>query len=195
MSILPIILIVFLIIVLLYVIATYNSLKTLQVRIKASLQEIGNQLKRQANLIPNLENTVKGSTKHEKDIFNSLKEARQMGNKVEATDLKQVEKLAANLQSLGAKTQVLVESNPQLQANSNFTKMMSELGDTADKLMYARRLLIDLTAKYNIKLEVFPSNLVAQLFKFEPQAGLQTPETGAHVEVSDAETKDVKVGF
>jgi hypothetical protein len=72
---------------------------------------------------------------------------------------------------------------------------MRELGDTADKLMYARRSLIDLSQSYNQKLMVFPSNIIAGMFGFKPEKGLETPMSGDHVAVSEAETKDVKVNL
>jgi LemA protein len=70
---------------------------------------------------------------------------------------------------------------------------MAELRDTSDKLLYARRTLIDLAADYNIKRVTFPSSIIAGIFKFEEEKGLETPESGEHVSVSSAETKDVKV--
>jgi LemA protein len=70
---------------------------------------------------------------------------------------------------------------------------MAELRDTADKLTYARRALIDLTQNFNQKLVTFPSNLIAGLFGFKKQKGLATPMSGEHVEVSESETHDIKV--
>jgi LemA protein len=72
---------------------------------------------------------------------------------------------------------------------------MEKLEDTADKIMYSRRLLIDLTAKYNEKLQTFPSNLIAQIFKFKQEKGLETPTEGKHLEVSPEETSDHQVNF
>jgi LemA protein len=90
---------------------------------------------------------------------------------------------------------VVVESNPQLKSNEVVARLMDELRDTADKLMYARRTVIDLAADYNIKIATFPSNLVANLFGFKEEAGIATPTTGSHVEVSEEEMKDVKVNL
>ena len=177
-----------------YVIGVYNGLARLKTQITASIQEIGNQLKRQASLIPNLEASVKGYLKHEKGIYRMITDARK------AVDLasksgsgKDIDKALSSIQSVIPKLQVMVESNPELKANETIAKFMDELTDTADKLMYARRTLIDLTQSYNEKLVTFPSNLVAKLFGFKPEKGLEIATTGAHVRVSDAETKDVKV--
>jgi len=72
-------------------------------------------------------------------------------------------------------------------------KFMSELTDTADKLTYARRALIDLSQAFNEKLVIFPSSIIAGLFGFKEEQGLATARTGGHVSVSDEEMKDVKV--
>lgn len=177
-----------------YVISTYNFFQTTKQHIKASIQEIGNQLKRQASLIPNLESSAKGFLKQEKDIFKELTSARKT---LESNpgDLASMENAASAMTQLLPKLQVVVEDNPELKSNEVVEKLMNELRDTSDKLMYSRRTLIDLVADYNIKLETFPSNLVGKLFGFTHQQGLETPETGAHVEVSESETKDHKVSL
>lgn len=72
---------------------------------------------------------------------------------------------------------------------------MQELTDTADKLAYARRAVIDLSQAFNEKLVTFPSNIIAGLFGFKPEKGLETPLTGSHVSVSDTEMQDVKVNL
>jgi LemA protein len=88
---------------------------------------------------------------------------------------------------------IAVEDNPELKASEVVTKLMDELRDTSDKVMYARRLVIDLTADFNVRRVSVPSNIVANLFKFEEQPGLITPEKGEHVEVTGKETKTPKV--
>lgn len=184
------------VLVLLYVASVYNTFQTLSTRIEAAIQEIGNQLKRQASLIPNLEASVKGYLKHEKEIFGMLTDARKNVDKAVAdTSGKSLDKVEQSLNSLAGKLQILVESNPQIQANTTVTDFMNELRDTADKLMYSRRSVIDLTQQYNQMLVTIPTNIFANMFGFKKQAGIATPTTGAHVEVSDAETKDVKVNL
>ncbi|MBI5151105.1 MAG: LemA family protein [Candidatus Pacebacteria bacterium] len=180
----------------LYVIGVYNDLQTIKTRIVASIQEIGNQLKRQANLIPNLQESVKAYLKHEKDVYTMLTNARTAVDKaVKDKSMASAEKASNQIQSLLPKIQVLVESNPQLQANETIGQFMEELRDTADKLMYSRRTLIDLSQDFNVKLVTFPTNLVANAFGFQPEKGLETPLTGSHTKVSDKETKDVKVSL
>lgn len=177
-------------IVIFYVWSLYNKLVTTKTRIQASIQEIGNQLKRQADLIPNLVASVKGYMKHEKTIFDELTEARKAVMKV--VDLGDTQKLIEagdKLQSALAPIRAVFESTPQLQAAGPTTKMMDELRDTADKVMYSRRTLIDLTADYNIMLVTFPANLVANVFGFTPEQGLKMPTEGKFREVKAEETE------
>ena len=93
------------------------------------------------------------------------------------------------------KLQIVVESNPQLKADNVVAKLMDELRDTSDKVMYSRRLMIDLTADYNVKRVSVPSNIVANLFKFDELKGLETPTEGAHMTVSSDEMKSPKVNL
>lgn len=186
--------IIILALIILYVIGIYNNLQTLKTQIKASIQEIGNQLKRQSSLIPNLETAVKGQLKHEKAIYQMLTDARKS---VVAADksgsIEDIDKAINQVQSLIPKIQVVVEANPELKANEAITKFMDELTDTADKLTYARRSVIDLSQVYNQKLVVFPSNFVAKLFGFKDEKGIATAMTGSHVEVSNDEMNNPKV--
>lgn len=170
-----------------YLISTYNFFVSAKARIKASIQEIGNQLKRQADLIPNLESSVKGYLKHEKSILEMLSEARKLTAKGQDAS-KQISEVLSGLK-------IVVESNPELKGNTVVTNLMDELRDTADKVMYARRLMIDLTADYNVKRVNFPSNLVANMFGFTELKGLETPESGEHLSVSSSEMKSPKVNF
>lgn len=184
------------IIAVLYVISIYNGLQTIKTRIVASIQEIGNQLKRQSNLIPNLQESAKAYLKHEKEIYSMLTAARASVDKaVKDKSLASADKASAQIQSLLPKIQVLVESNPELKADQAIRQFMDELRDTADKLMYSRRTLIDLAQDYNVRLMTFPSNVIANMFGFQPEKGLDVPMTGSHVEVSEAETKDIKVSL
>lgn len=193
---LPLILGVVVVAIVLYVISVFNSLQTLKTRIVASIQEIGNQLKRQANLIPNLESSVKAYLKQEKDIFQMLTDARKSVQAAQGSrSMKNIEKAEADMTQLMGRLNVLVESNPEMKSDSTVTKFMDELRDTADKLMYSRRTLIDLSQSYNQKLMVFPSNIIAGMFGFKPEAGLATATTGEHVEVSADEMKDPKVSL
>ncbi len=160
----------------LWVISIYNFFVSSKTRIKASIQEIGNQLKRQADLIPNLEESVKGYLGHEKGIFDELTNARKaVLSASKSGDINKMADAGKMLSDVLPKIQVVVESNPELKGAEVVTNLMDELRDTSDKVMYARRLLIDLTADFNVKRVTFPSSLVANLFKISEEEGLKTP--------------------
>lgn len=179
-----------------YILLTYNSFAGLKVRVRASIQEIGNQLKRQADLIPNLESSAKGYLKHEKGIYESITEARKAVAKAQKTgSLEDAGKASDLISGIIPKLQVVVESNPEMKAAEVIRQLMEELRDAADKVMYSRRTLIDLTADYNSMRVQFPSNIVAGLFNFTEEKGLTVPKSEAHLEVSAAETKTPKINI
>ncbi len=172
----------------LYLVSVYNQFQTLKTRIKASIQEIGNQLKRQTDLIPNLEASVKGYLKHETTIFDKLTEARkQVSAAIKSGVTQKLVEAASAVSSFLPALRIVIEDNPQLKAAATVTQLMDELRDTADKVMYSRRTLIDLTADFNQMTVTFPTNLVARLFNFTQQPGLTTPETGDHLTVKHEE--------
>lgn len=172
----------------------YNKLKTTQVRIKASIQEIGNQLKRQANLIPNLVDSVKGYMTHEKGIFDQLTQARESINQaVQTNDPKAMDKSQELINKALGSIKVVMESNPEIKASDLVSNLMNELRDTADKLMYARRTLIDLTADFNTTISTIPGMWIAPLFGFKEEKGLSTPTDMDQLEVSKEETKNPEV--
>src|SRR5258708_14304930 len=148
----------------LYVLTTYNAFKTLETRSDASIQEIGNQLKRQASLIPNLEASVKGYMKQEKAIFKDLTDARKLAATATSSDTKSLDSLEAKLNSVLPKLQVLVESNPEIKSDTVVVNLMEELRDTADKLMYSRRVVIDIAQQYHQMPVTIPSNFIGNLF-------------------------------
>lgn len=183
-----------LVVLALWVLSTYNFFASAKVRVNASVQEIGNQLKRQADLIPNLESSVKGYLKHEKGIYDKLVEARKaVSGAVSSGNAQKMADAGAKLSEILPKLQVVVESNPELKSSEVVVDLMEELRDTADKIMYARRLLIDLTVDYNTRRVTLPSNLVADMFGFKELPGLITPEAGEHTEVSEEDLKTPSV--
>lgn len=177
-----------------YVIMTYNRFASMRTMIEASIQEIGNQLKRQADLIPNLESSAKGYLKHEKGIFKALTEARKsVETAVKSGSASAMEAAENKIQSILPKLQVMVESNPEIKGADVVTKLMNELRDTSDKVMYARRTLIDLTQDFNRMLVTFPSNMVGQMFGMKRQQGIKTAMSGEHLEASETEMKSPKI--
>ena len=188
------ILIAVLVVVGVWVISTYNFFVSSRARIKAAVQEIGNQLKRQAELIPNLEASVKGYLKHESGIFEKLTEARRaIASAVKSGNAQKMADAGAKLAAVLPSLTIAVEDNPELKGSDVVGKLMDELRDTGDKVMYARRLVIDLTADYNVKRVSMPSALIANVFKFEEQPGLITPDKGEHVEATSGDLKSPKV--
>jgi LemA protein len=184
-----------LVVIAIYVFSTYNAFVQMRTRIRASVQEIANQLKRQANLIPNLEESAKAYLKHEKKIFKRLTDARKsVAEAVKSGKLADADKASAAIGKLLPDLRVIVESNPEIKGADVIQKLMNELRDTADKLMYARRTLIDLVADFNAKVLQVPTNFVAKLFGFKQEVGLKVEggEEGI-TKVSKEETKERKV--
>jgi len=177
-----------------YVVSQYNWFQTTATRITAAIQDIGNQLKRQSSLIPNLESSAKGYLSHEKGIYEEIVSARKSVEKASGSkDMSKIEAASDAISNLVPKLQVLVESNPELKGAEVVTRLMDELRDTSDKLMYARRVVIDLSAEYNIRVVTIPSSIIAGMFGFKAQKGIATPTEGEHLEVSDSELSDPKI--
>ena len=152
----------------LYVIGTYNSLIKLRNRVKDQWAQIEVQLKRRFDLIPNIVETVKGYAKHESETLKGVIEAR---NKFTVASTKEQEIEASN-QLTGAVRQLfaLSESYPELKADTNFLKLQSNLEETENKISSARQFYNDTVLSLNNKVELFPSNLVAKIFGFKKEA-------------------------
>ncbi|QQS43696.1 LemA family protein [Candidatus Roizmanbacteria bacterium] len=168
----------------LYLVATYNSLVVLKTRIQEALSGIDVQLKRRADLIPNLVETVKGYAKHEKEVFENVTKARSalmnaqgMQEKAEANDM-----LTGALKSLFA----VAEAYPDLKANTNFQDLQRQLEDTEDKVAYSRQFYNSNVLDYNAKIQMFPSNIVAGLFGFK---------SFEFFKAGEADRENVKVSF
>ena len=165
-----------LVVIALFLLAFYNKLRRFQVQIHASIQEIGNQLKRQSNLIPNLIDSVKGYMKHEKGIFEDLTNARKsIDDAIHTKDGKKIDQAQNLINKTISSLKIIMESNPQIQTSGLINNLMDELRDTADKLMYSRRTLIDLSADYNTAIVTIPGVWIAPLFGFKEEKGLETP--------------------
>ena len=151
-----------------YVISTYNTLIKLRNRVKDQWAQIEVQLKRRFDLIPNIVETVKGYAKHESDTLKGVIEAR---NKFTVAGTKEDE-MKANNELTGAIRQLfaLSESYPELKADTSFLKLQSNLEETEDKISSARQFYNDTVLSLNNKVELFPSNLVANIFGFKKEA-------------------------
>lgn len=148
-----------------YVIGVYNKLVNARNKVDNQFSQVDVQLKRRADLIPNLVETVKGYTKHENSTFKEVVEARNKA--VSATTVN--EKVEANNQLTGAlnKLFALAESYPELKANENFLSLQTDLKDAEDKITYARQFFNDSAMSFNNLVGMFPSNIVANMFGFK----------------------------
>lgn len=154
-------------IVVIWLIAVYNGLVTLRNRVKEAWSDIDVQLKRRHDLIPNLIETVKGYAKHEDKVFTEVTEARANAIKAQEVSPEEAGKaenmLSATLKSLFA----VAENYPDLKANQNFLELQEELSDTENKISASRRFYNGNVRDFNTKQEIFPSNLVASMFRFK----------------------------
>jgi LemA protein len=159
-----IIILVVVVLLLLWVATTYNGFVSLKNKVNDQWSQIDVQLKRRFDLIPNLVETVKGYAKHESDTLEDIVKARNAYSTAATPDdqMKADGELTKGISKLFA----LAESYPDLKANENFLSLQSELSETEDKISYARQFYNDIVMKYNTKVETFPSNIIANMFKF-----------------------------
>jgi len=150
-------------IIILYIIMAYNSLIVLRTRIKNAWSQIDVQLKRRYDLIPNLVKTVKGYVKHEKTVLTDL--TRERSNLIKGS--MQSKAKASNQITDALKSVFAVAENyPDLKASENFKMLQEELSGTESKIAYARQFYNDSVMSFNIKVQRFPTNIIANLFKF-----------------------------
>jgi LemA protein len=153
-----------LVLILLYFVYIYNRLISLRERVKESSSDIEVQLKRRADLIPNLVETVKGYASHEKEVFEKVTEAR---SKILSAQTVKEGLEADNMLTSALKTLFAVAENyPELKANQNFLHLQQELVDAEDKIQASRRFYNAVLREYQSYKESFPANLVANIFKF-----------------------------
>ncbi len=184
------IILIVLAIVVVYVIFLYNRFVTLRNRADEAWSDIDVQLKRRYDLIPNLVETVKGYATHEREAFENVTKARaqalsaeQSGNPAEMARAENM--LSGTLKSLFA----VAEAYPDLKANENFAKLQQELSDTENKIQAARRFYNSNVRDFNIAAESFPSNVIANMFKFTKREFFELEEG------EEAARQPVKVDF
>jgi LemA protein len=159
-----IIILVIVVLVGLYAVFSYNGLVSLRNRIENAWAQIDVQLKRRYDLIPNLVETVKGYASHERETLDAVIEARNAGmNASGPHDQAEAEnQITGALKSLFA----LSEAYPDLKANQNFAQLQEELTGTEGRIAYARQFYNDTVYRYNTKIQSFPSNVLANAFRF-----------------------------
>ncbi len=158
------ILLVIIVGIVLFVIGIYNALIRLRNQVKNAWSQIDVQLKRRHDLIPNLVETAKGYMKHERGTLEGVTEARSramnaggVGNKARAE---------ADLSGALSRFFLVVENYPDLKANQNFMAVQEELASTENKIAFARQSYNDQVLFYNNKIQMFPSNIIANMFRF-----------------------------
>ena len=173
------------VVVVLYVISVYNSLKTVQKRVDNAWSQIDVQLQRRFDLIPNFVETVKGYMQHESETFEKIAALRtSWANSQTVSDKAKID----NELSGALKTIMAVSENyPDLKANQNFSELSEELRNTENKISFSRQFYNDTVTKYNTKLELFPSNIIANIFNFKSRDLFKAE--------SDEARKNVKVDF
>ena len=171
--------------IIIFVVSTYNGLITARHKVKNAWSQIDVQLQRRFDLIPNFVETVKGYMTHEKDTLTKVTELRSSWANASTVDEKA--KLNNQLSDTLKTIMAISENYPDLKANQNFLDLQEELRNTENKISFSRQFYKDSVTMYNRKLEVFPSNLMANWFKF-------TAET-LFVAESEEARKNVKVDF
>lgn len=171
--------------IVIYIISVYNSLKTIENRVENAWSQIDVQLQRRFDLIPNFVETVKGYMNHESETFTKIAELRtSWANTQNVADKANID----NQLSSALKTIMAVSENyPELKANQNFSSLSEELRNTENKISFSRQFYNDTVTKYNDKIELFPSNLIANMFGFK--------EKDLFKAESEEARKNVKVDF
>jgi LemA protein len=177
-------LLIFVVLIVVIVIYYYNRFNVLENRIENSLSQIDVQLKRRADLIPNLIETVKGFAKHEKTAIQAVTEARKalVGAKSLDKKIKADNQLESALKTIFA----IAENYPDLKANTNFLELQKELAATEDRVAYSRQHYNDSILTYNNLNATFPGNMFAKMFGHKEKIYLQ---------IKEAERATPKVSF
>jgi LemA protein len=176
-----IIIIAIVVLLAIWFVASYNGLVRLRNRIDSAWSQIGVQLERRHDLIPNLVETVKGYAAHEKGTLEGVVQARNAA--IQAKSAGPEEQAQAENMLTGALRQLfaLAEAYPDLKANQNFLSLQEELTSTEDRIAYSRQFYNDEVLKYDNKLETIPSKFVAGMFNFTPREYFKAEEGATEV--------------
>lgn len=192
-----IILLVIIVVPIVWGIAIYNGLVTFRNRFKNAFAQIDVQLKRRYDLIPNLVETAKGYLAHERQTLEAVIKARQVAldasrraaaDPANAAAIRDLGAAEAGLAGTLGRLFALAEAYPDLKANQNMMQLSEELTSTENKIAFARQAYNDAVMGYNIRIESFPDNVVAGMFRFGGAELLQVTE-------SAEERKAPKVSF
>ena len=158
-----------------WVVAQYNNLITLRNQVQNGWKQIDVQLKRRHDLIPNLVNTVRGYMEFEQDTLEKVIKARNAA--VSATGVADAAEKEGALTGALSKLFALSENYPNLKANENVRQLQEELTSTENKISFARQFFNDIATKFNIAQQVFPGNIIANVFSFRPSELFEIKET------------------
>ena len=173
------------VVIIIAVIALYNSLVQARIKVDNAWSQIDVQLQRRFDLIPNFVETVKGYVSHESETFEKIAKLRTSWANAESVSEKA--SLDNELSNALKTIMAVSESYPDLKANQNFSELSEELRNTENKISFARQFYNDSVTIYNTKLEVFPSNMIAKMFNFKARDLFEAE--------SDEARKNVKVDF
>lgn len=181
---LPYIITAIIVLIILYVLASYNSFVKLNNKVKEAFSTMDVYLKKRWDLIPNIVETVKGYAKHEKDTLKEIIDLRNSAYDNMSNDekIKTNEKISSGINKIMA----LAESYPDLKANENFMDLSNQLSKVEDDIASSRKYYNGVIRSFNNKVEMFPSNILAKIFGYKPKAMF---------EVSENERETVKVEF
>ncbi|MCU1507887.1 MAG: LemA protein [Actinomycetota bacterium] len=174
------IIVLLLVIIGIYLWATYNSLVTLNVRVDEAWSDITVQLKRRADLLPNLIETVKGYAAHESSVFEAVTQARAAT--INASTPAQASVAENQMQGALKSIFAVAEAYPQLQASQNFLQLQAELVDTEDKIQASRRFYNGGVRELNTKIRVFPNNVFAKRLGFTAREFFEVADAAAIAE-------------
>lgn len=164
--------------------SSYNKLNTLDEDVKNAWAQVENQLKRRADLIPNLLETVKGFAAHEKEVIDGIAQART--NYSNANTPEEYAKAEESFGGAVRNLNLIVERYPDLKANQNFQDLQAELSGTENRIATERMRYNDVVKQYNTTIRRFPTNMLAKMFSFEQRQ---------YFEISDADAELPKVSF
>ena len=153
-------------VIVVWVIYAYNGLVSSRMKTKNSWSQMDVQLQRRFDLIPNLVETVKGYMGHESEVFTKVAELRTAW--ANTTSVKEKAELDNQLSGTLKTIMAVSENYPELKANQSFSELQEELRNTENKISYSRQFYNDSATIYNTKLEIFPTNIIANMFHFEP---------------------------
>jgi len=145
---------------------SYNGLVGFRNQVKNAWAQIDVELKRRYDLIPNLVETVKGYAKHERETLEAVTNARNVAQKASSAGAAERGKVEGELTAALGRLLAVAEAYPDLKANQNFLALQEELTSTENKISFSRQYYNDSVLKYNNKIQMFPSNIIAGMFNF-----------------------------